>query len=53
MNSNLQGLQGLSQQKAAFSTSVKMPKEDAIPVRTTDLKHLKGISDEFRMAMVN
>ena len=41
MNSNLQGLQGLSQQKAAFSTSVKMPKEEAIPVRTTDLKHLK------------
>lgn len=41
VNSNLQGLQGLSQQKAAFSTSVKIPKEEAIPVRTTDLKHLK------------
>ena len=41
VNSNLQGLQGLSQQKAAFSTSVKMPREEAIPVRTTDLKHLK------------
>lgn len=35
------------------SSGVKMPKEEAIPVRTTDLKHLKRISDELRMAMVN
>lgn len=41
MTSEFEGLSDLTQQ-SFYSTSVNMPtNEEAIPVRTTDLKHLK------------
>lgn len=42
MNSQFAGLSDLTQQHSSYETSVHMPtNEEAIPVRTTDLRHLK------------
>lgn len=42
MTSEFEGLSDLAQQQSFYSTSVNMPtNEETIPVRTTDLKHLK------------